>query len=423
MSFQQGLSGLNAASTNLDVIGNNISNANTPGYKQSQAQFTDIFASSLDGAGSSRTQVGIGSRVSTVAQLFNQGNISPTNNPLDIAINGQGFFRMSEGGVVSYSRNGQFRLDGGGFLTDANGANLTGYAADINGNIVASQPTNLRLSTADISPKVTSTYTMGFNLDSGESVPPVATFSATNPKSYTSTTSGNIYDSLGNSHLFSIFFQKSAAAGAWSAYATVDGKVDSTTGAPIGVTLGGAASQALTFNDNGVLTTPAAPFNVSVDLATIDPALSAVSPLVFSLDMTTATQFGSKFGMNAMNQDGYTSGRLSGFTTSADGVIQGSYSNGQTRSLGQIVLANFVNPQGLNPAGDGRWTETPSSGQPLVGPPKTGTLGALQASAVEDANVDLTSELVKMITAQRMYQANAKSIETQNAVMQTLVNL
>lgn len=422
MSFQQGLSGLSAASTNLDVIGNNISNANTPGYKQSQAQFTDIFASSLDGAGSSRTQVGIGSRVATVAQLFNQGNISPTNNPLDIAINGQGFFRMSEGGVVSYSRNGQFRLDGNGYLTDANGANLTGYTADTNGNIVASQPTNLKLNTADIPPQVTSTYSMGFNLDSGAAVPAVATFDANNPKSYTSTTSGNIVDSLGNSHIFSIYFQKSATAGTWNAYATVDGAT-SAAGVPTGVTLGGAASKALTFNDNGVLTAPTAPFDVSVNLATIDPSLSAASPLVFSLDLTTATQFGSKFGVNSMSQDGFTSGRLAGFTTSADGLIQGSYSNGQTRSLGQIVLANFVNPQGLNPIGDGRWIETPNSGQPLVGPPKTGTLGALQASAVEDANVDLTSELVKMITAQRMYQANAKSIETQDAVMQTLVNL
>ena len=422
MSFQQGLSGLSAASTNLDVIGNNISNANTPGYKQSQAQFTDIFASSLDGAGSSKTQVGIGSRVSTVAQIFNQGNISPTNNPLDIAINGQGFFRMSEGGVVSYSRNGQFRLDGNGFLTDSNAANLTGYLADANGEIVASQPANLKLNTADIPPQVTSTFTMGMNLNSGETVPTVTPFDANNPKSYTSTTSGTIVDSLGNSHLFSLFFEKTAAAGTWNAYATVDGET-SATGVPIGVTLDGAASKALVFDDNGALTAPTAPFNVSVDLATIDASLSAASPLVFSLDLTTATQFGSKFGVNAISQDGYTSGRLAGFTTSPDGLIQGSYSNGQTRSLGQIVLANFVNPQGLNPVGNGRWIETPSSGQPLVGPPKTGTLGALQASAVEDANVDLTSELVKMITAQRMYQANAKSIETQDAVLQTLVNL
>ena len=419
MGFQHGLSGLSAASTNLDVIGNNIANANTAGFKQSEAQFTDIFANSLGGSGSSH--VGIGSRVSTIAQAFNQGNISPTSNPLDIAINGQGFFRMNEGGVISYSRNGQFRVDGNGFLTDANGANLTGYMADTTGNIVASQPTNLKLSTSDLAPQITSTYSMSFNLDSRKDLPAVAVFDANNANSYSSTTSGTIIDSLGNSHILSIYFQKSAA-NTWNTYATVDGKVDAA-GLPDGVTLGGAASQALTFNGTGTLTSPTTPIAVSVDWTAINPTLGAASPLDFSLDLTTATQYGSDFGVNSISQDGFTSGRLAGFTTAADGVIQGSYSNGQTRTLGQIVLANFINPQGLNPVGDGRWVETPNSGQPLVGPPKSGTLGALQASAIEDANVDLTTELVKMITAQRMYQANAKSIETQDAVLQTLVNL
>ncbi|SFE26284.1 flagellar hook protein FlgE [Nitrosomonas sp. Nm166] len=420
MGFQHGLSGLSAASTNLDVIGNNIANANTAGFKQSQAQFTDIFANSLGGSGSS--QIGIGSRISTIAQSFNQGNISPTSNPLDIAINGQGFFRMNEGGVISYSRNGQFRVDGNGFLTDANGTNLTGYMADVNGDIVASQPTNLKLTTTDLPPQITSTFEWGFNLDSRKAQPAVAAFDATNANSYTNTSSGTIIDSLGNSHIFSIYFQKSATANTWNTYATVDGAVDAA-GLPIGVTLNGGASMTLTFDGTGTLTAPAAPFSVSVDLTAIDPALGAISPLSFDLDLTKTTQFGSDFGVNSISQDGYTSGRLAGFTTAANGVIQGNYSNGQTRELGQIVLANFVNPQGLSPIGDGHWVETPSSGQPLVGPPKSGTLGALQPSAIEDANVDLTTELVKMITAQRMYQANAKSIETQDAVLQTLVNL
>lgn len=418
MGFQHGLSGLSAASTNLDVIGNNIANANTAGYKQSQAQFTDIFASSLGGAGAS--QVGIGSRVSTIAQEFNQGNISPTSNPLDIAINGQGFFRMNDNGAISYSRNGQFRVDGNGYLTDARGANLTGYMADANGDIVASEPANLKLTTSDLAPQVTTIYDMGFNLNSREAIPALA-FDATNTDSYNWPTSGTIIDSLGNSHIFSIYFQKTAA-NTWASYATVDGAVDGS-GLPVGVTLGGSPSQTLTFDGNGALTSPTTPFTVSVDLATIDPTLGATSPLEFDLDLSAATQFGSDSGVNSLSQDGYTSGRLAGFTTSADGVIQGSYSNGQTKKLGQIVLANFVNPQGLNPIGDGRWVETPDSGQPLVGPPKSGTLGALQSSAIEDANVDLTTELVKMITAQRMYQANAKSIETQDAVLQTLVNL
>lgn len=414
MGFQHGLSGLGAAATNLDVIGNNIANANTAGFKQSQAQFTDILANSLGGSGSS--QVGIGSKVSTIAQSFSQGNISPTSNPLDIAINGQGFFRISEGGAISYSRNGQFRVDGDGFLTNASGANLTGYMADANGDIVASQPTNLKLTTIDVPPQTTSTFNLGFNLDSRKALPTVATFDANNANSYTNTTSGTIIDSLGNSHVFAIYFQKSATANTWNTYATVDGSSDA-------VTLDSDTSTTLNFDGTGKLTSPAAPLNISVNLAAIDPTLGSVSPLNFGLDLTKATQFGSDFGVNSISQDGYTSGRLAGFTTADDGVIQGNYSNGQTRNLGQILLANFVNPQGLSPIGDGNWIETPDSGQPLVGPPKTGTLGALQPSAIEDANVDLTNELVKMITAQRMYQANAKSIETQDAVLQTLVNL
>lgn len=416
MSFQHGLSGLSAASTNLDVIGNNVANANTVGFKQSQAQFTDIFANSLGGSGSS--QVGIGARVSTIAQSFTQGNISPTSNPLDIAINGQGFYRMDEGGVISYSRNGQFHVDGNGFLTNTNGANLTGYTADANGNIDASKPTSLRLTTSDLTPQATSTFELGVNLKSGVDPAAITTFNVNDDDTFNWQTSGKIVDSLGNEHLLATYFQKSDA-NKWNVYATIDGKVDAN-GAPEGVTL---SSQALEFDGTGALILPIAPISVSVDWATIDSTLGADSPMDFSFDLTTVTQYGSDFGINSIFQDGFTSGRLAGFTTAADGVIQGSYTNGQTRTLGQIVLANFVNPQGLNPIGDGRWVETPNSGQPVVGPPKTGTLGALQASAVEDANVDLTTELVKMITAQRMYQANAKSIETQDAVLQTLVNL
>ncbi|MDO8333132.1 MAG: flagellar hook protein FlgE [Nitrosomonas sp.] len=419
MSFQQGLSGLNTSSTNLDVIGNNIANVNTVGFKQSQAQFTDVFANSLSGSGSS--QVGIGAKVATIAQTFSQGNITQTNNPLDIAINGQGFFRMSDGGAISYSRDGQFRADGNGFITNSRGLNVTGYMADASGNIIASGPTNLKLSTSDLAPKPTSSYAVGVNLDSRLDLPAVATFDATNPQSYNKTTSGTVVDSLGNSHQFALFFQKTAA-NTWNTFATIDGKVDAA-GLPIGVTLGGAASQALQFDSTGAIDPAATPFTVSVDLATINPTLGATSPLDFTLDLTSSTQFGSDFGVNALTQDGYAPGRLAGFSTTADGIIQGNYTNGQTKTIGQIVLANFFNPQGLAPAGDGRWEETADSGQPVVGTPKSGTLGALQSSAVEDANVDLTHELVKMITAQRMYQANAKTIETQDTVLQTLVNL
>ncbi len=421
MGFQHGLSGISAAAANLDVIGNNIANTNTVGFKQSQAQFSEVFANSLS---TGNRQAGMGTEVSTIAQQFTQGNISTTNNPLDIAINGKGFFRMSDAGNISYSRNGQFHVDSAGFIVNANNLNLTGLIADAAGKITAATPTNLKLTTADLTPQATSSFTSGLNLDSRSTPIPdsISVFNATDPTTYTSTTSGSIFDSLGNSHIFSLFFQKNEAANSWNAFATVDGAVTEN-GLPKGITLDGSASQALTFDNNGVLTAPAKLVTVSVDLAAIDPANGAASPLDFTLDITNATQFGAKFGVNSLVQDGSASGRLAGFSVSEDGIISGNYTNGEVRTLGQTVLANFSNPQGLASLGGNQWAETASSGQALVGPPQSGTLGSLQSAAVEDSNVNLTDELVNMITAQRVYQANAKSIETQDAVLQTLVNL
>ena len=423
MSFQQGLSGLNAAAKNLDVIGNNVANASVVGFKGSQAQFADVFASSLGGSGAN--QIGIGAQVKAVAQQFSQGNITVTNNPLDIAINGKGFYRMSQNGTISYSRNGQFHSNNAGYLVNADNLRLTGYTVDAFGNIVATAPVDLRVSTVDITPRATTTFTSGFNLDARSGVLAPASFNTANPATYTSSTSGSVYDSLGNSHVFTLYFLKSAS-NAWRTYATVDGAATAG-GVPIGVTLGGGASQALSFGTGGALTAPAAPVAVSVDLNAIATALGtangATSPLAFTLDMTSATQFGTGFSVNTLSQDGYTSGRLSGFNVAGDGVMQGHYSNGQTKILGQVVLADFNNSQGLKPLGRNLWEETSDSGLPIIGVPSSGSLGALQAAAVEDSNIDLTAELVNMITAQRVYQANAQSIKTQDAVLQTLVNL
>lgn len=423
MGFQHGLSGLKAASTNLDVVGNNIANVNVVGFKQSQAQFSDVFANSLGGAGSS--QVGIGTQVSTIAQQFSQGNISNSDNPLDIAIVGGGFFRMSDNGAISYSRNGQFHLDSNGFLVNADNMNVTGFAANQTGQIIADAPRNLQLSTAELTPQATANFAAGVNLDSRADAPiPPATppaFNAADPTTYASSTSGAIFDSLGNSHTLTLFFQKTATA-TWDAFATVDGATDPA-GLPVGVTLGGLASLPMTFDTNGKLTAPAGPVTASVNLSTIAPSLGATSPLDFSFDLTSSTQFGSNFGVNKLSQDGFTSGRLAGFNVSDDGTIKGNYTNGQNFTLGQIVLATFSNPNGLKPQGRNQLLETADSGLPLVGVPLSGTLGSLQSAAVEESNVDLTAELVNLITAQRVYQANAKTIETQDAVLQTLVNL
>ncbi|OZA27480.1 MAG: flagellar hook protein FlgE [Hydrogenophilales bacterium 17-64-11] len=407
MSFQQGLSGLNAAAKNLDVIGNNVANASTVGFKQSQAQFADVYANSLTGAGGAG--VGIGTKVAQVAQQFTQGNISSTNNPLDIAINGGGFFRMDNNGEITYQRNGQFQLDRMGFIVNPTGAKLTGYMANANGVLATGSPVPLSINTADLVPQVTSQVNAVHNFNSNKTPLSAADFDMADPTTYHDSTALSVYDSLGNEHTLQTFYVKSAA-GTWDVFAANDGVLISGSGADgqIG-TLG--------FNDTGALT-GGSPLTISGLAVT-----TGATALDFTIDFTDSTQFGSAFSINTLNQDGYTSGRLASFNVGADGVVLGRYTNGQSAVLGQVVLANFANPNGLQQLGNNMWGETSTSGTPLVGAPDSGSLGVLQSMAVEDSNVDLTAELVNMITAQRVYQANAQTIKAQDAVLQTLVNL
>ena len=408
MSFQQGLSGLNASSRALDAIGNNIANSGTVGFKGANAQFSDIFAASLSGTGAS--QVGIGTNVSGVAQLFTQGNLTTTNNPLDLAINGGGFYRMSDqtgasAGSVSYTRNGQFLLNKDGYVVNSQGLYLTGLQADPVTGIVpdSGQPGAIRMDNSLINPNATTESEVGFNLDSREGVPANAPFDQTDPESYTWTTTQPVYDSLGNPHNMQIYFVKTATANEWEMYTALDG------GTP-------SAATTLTFDSSGNL--PATVVNQSFVLAN-----GAVTPLAYTLDISDATQYGDESGLNTMIQDGYTSGRLSGVAVSADGTIQGVYSNGRTRDMGRIVLSTFQNPNGLQNIGGNLWRETADSGQPVTGLPGQDNFGVIQSATVEDSNVDLTAELVDMIVQQRAYQANAQTIKTQDQILQTLVNL
>ncbi|MEW5967809.1 MAG: flagellar hook protein FlgE [Pseudomonadota bacterium] len=401
MSFQQGLSGLNAAAKNLDVIGNNVANSGTVGFKQSQAQFADVYANSLTGSGGSN--VGIGVKVASVAQQFTQGNITSTNNPLDIAINGGGFFRMDNNGEITYQRNGQFQLDRLGHIVSAGGALLTGYTANASGVLSTGAPAPIMINTADITPNVTTGINAVLNLDSSVATLSAASFNMNDPTTFHTSTSVSIFDSLGNAHTLQTYYVKTAA-GTWSVFASTDGGPSSAVGT-------------LNFGTDGMLTT-AMPLATTVAVTT-----GAATPFSVDIDYTGTTQFGSAFSVNTLNQDGYTSGRLAGYNIGADGIILGRYTNGQSAVLGQIVLASFANPNGLQPMGNNMWAETATSGAPLVGTPDTGSLGVLQSSAVEDSNVDLTAELVNMITAQRVYQANAQTIKAQDAVLQTLVNL
>ena len=407
MGFQQALSGLNAASRNLDVIGNNVANANTVGFKTSQAQFADVFAASL--AGASSMSSGIGTRLAAVAQQFTQGAITVSSNPLDMAINGAGFFRLSDNGTVKYSRNGQFFLDKDGFIVNSANMQLTGYPIDAAGNLDTASPQPLQLNTSDLAPVATTEMGGVLNFDSRAPII-AAAFDPTNPATYNNSTSVSVFDSLGNAHSMSLYFAKTAA-GVWNVYGTLDGATGPVTPSPLGT---------VTFTSSGTIDTTATtlPFVASLALTN-----GATTPQTVDVDFTGTTQFGSNFSVNSLTQDGYTSGKLSGFSISSDGIILGRYTNGRTSTLGQVVTANFTNPNGLIPTGGNTWVESADSGTPLVGPPGSGNLGPVQSGAVEDSNVDLTAELVNMITAQRVYQANAQTIKTQDAVLQTLVNL
>lgn len=435
MSFQQGLSGLNVASKSLDVIGNNIANSGVAGFKGASAQFGDVFASAIGGGGAGAGAVGIGAQLQAVAQQFSQGNITSTNNPMDLAINGGGFFRMSDAGNISYSRNGQFHVDKSGGIINTTGQALTGYSADAAGNILATAASPITIPTGALAPNDTGAFNVVMNLNSASTVKALASFDTTNPSTFNNSTSGTVFDSIGGSHTMTLYFLKTAA-NAWSTYVQVDGAsavpalpADGIK-APTGVTFtpGATLSSGLAFSTGGALTT-AMPLTVSVNLNTVAaaqvPAVtnSAATPLVFTLDFTSSTQYGNPFSVTTLSQDGYASGTLSSIGIGGDGIMVGHYSNGQTKNLGQVVLANFANPNGLTSVGSNQWTDNTESGLPIIGVPGTGALGALQASAIEDSNVDLTAELVNMITAQRIYQANAQSIKTQDSVLQTLVNL
>lgn len=408
MAFQQGLSGLNSSSKALDVAGNNIANASTVGFKASATHFADVYGASLQGGGGS--QIGIGSTLSGVLQQYTQGNITSTNNPLDIAINGTGFFGLTQNGSVSYSRNGQFHLDKDGFIINDQNRKLLGVLADSTGSIPQQPPTDqLKVDFVTGTPNPTSTAAVTANLDSRQTVPAQTPFDPTDPDTYNSSTAMTVYDSLGNPHTLSYYFLKTATANQWTMYTRLDGA------APTAATT--EAAGAVTFNSSGVLTSPGTltkTYNVST---------GAVSPLTFDINVSNMTQFGSPFAVNDLTQNGFAPGNLAGVSVSKDGIVQARYDNGQTRDIGQVALFNFRNPNGLSSIGNNQWSETADSGQPTPGNPNTGIFGVLQASAVEESNVDLTAELVNLIVQQRNYQASAQSIKTQDAILQTLVNI
>ncbi|AIY40275.1 Flagellar hook protein FlgE [Collimonas arenae] len=401
MGFQQGVSGLNASSSNLDVIGNNVANSGTVGFKAGSVLFADVYAGS---------RVGLGTQVAGVSQNFTQGAVQTSTRALDVAItNGDGFFRLaSPSGEVSYSRNGQFNIDKDNYIINSGGLRLTGYQVGANGSIAGGTPAALQLPATAMAPNATAKINAQYNLDSRSTIPVTTTFSSTDSTSFNYQNAVTGYDSLGNPHEITSFFVKTAA-NAWDVYQTVDGGASSKVG---GLTFDPAGTGKLVAPAGGILTP-----------ATI-PLTNGAAPMNFSINLTGTTQFGNDNSVAKQTQDGYTSGSLTAFAINPDGTVTGKYSNEQTKTLGQIVLTSFANPDGLQPKGGNVWAETAASGQPLVGTAGAGSkVGALASGALESSNVDLTAELVNMIIAQRTYQANAQTVKTQDQVMQTLVSM
>lgn len=489
MGFGQGLSGLNAASQNLDVIGNNIANAGTVGFKAGSATFADVYANS---------RVGLGVQVSGVNQRFTVGNITVTGNMFDMAIDGEkGLFRLLDpSGAVLYSRNGQFFADKNNYIVNAQGHRLTGYPA----GGVGLNPVPLMVPSGNIPPQASSAGSIKVNLDANEAVisetgapeqlgqvnldngsgvttyyfrmddqghitwtdntgavvaPPAdgvysdptdpsvqvtisggqvtlgslsnvdgyqpyepamiaMPFDPSNPDTFTHSFPLNVYDSLGNEHQLTQYFVKREGTGStsvWDVYYRLDG-------APVDVPAGGGPVQ-MEFDMNGRLIS--API---VNLAFNSPGgvNSPAQPLNIVFNYTGSSSFGGGF-TNDFDVNGYPTGEYASMSVGADGTLVANYTNGQTQVVGTVVLAHFRNMQGLQPVGGNAFVETATSGQPILGQPGTNSLATIKGQAVEESNVNMSQELVNMIIAQRTYQANAETIQTQDQILQTLINL
>ena len=418
MSFQTGLSGLSVASKTLDVIGHNIANANTVGMKVSRTEFADVVASAIGpsgggGAGGS----GIGARVATVSQQFSQGNITITGNSLDMAVNGGGFFQLTKpDGSAAYTRDGQFKLDSSGNIITNTGAQLMGFPTDLDGNSTSTTLQPLKVPTgAPVPAQATAEISAEFNLDARAGVWNAVTPNVPLTKYGTALTN---FDSQGAEVPLSLAFRKTATD-TWEVY---DTSVSTNPAAPPPPSL----VATLTFDGSGKLNTVTdslgAPATAdSIPITLWSPNIN-IDSFASTIDLSNVTQYGTDFAVSSLSQDGYTAGNLTGVSVSDKGIITTRYSNGQNQAMGQVALADFRNVQGLKSDGGG-WVETAASGQPISGSPGTGNLGDIRSGALEDSNIDLTAELVNMMTAQRNYQANAQTIKTQDQAMQTLVNL
>lgn len=439
MSFNTALSGLQAATVDLNVTSNNIANVSTTGFKRSRAEFADLFQ--VSPFGNAPTAVGSGVQVASVSQQFEQGNMEFTQATLDLAVSGQGFFIVDQnltGTDIAYTRAGQFRADASGYITNSNGQYLQAFPVDAQGNVTstslnATVPVQLPASTG--APLATTEIEVGVNLDENTIGLDPANFDPTASNTYSHSTSTTVFDSLGASHIMTYYFVHDLQGSAtnpgadpnqWAVFAYVDGgEVDINGGTTVTHPSGGVPLNQdiglLNFNPDGSFasSTPALLESVNIPLTNGSNPLSVIHDFANN----TTTQYSAGFAVNTLDPNGYSTGRLTGLDISEEGIIRATFSNGVSTPLGQIALADFPNSQGLKNVGSASWTETVDSGAVLTGIAGTGRFGLIESGALEASNVDLTQQLVNLITAQRNFQANARSIETANAITDTIIQI
>jgi flagellar hook protein FlgE len=458
MSFNIALSGLNAAQKDLDVTSNNIANVNTTGFKESRAEFVDVYASSLLASG--KTKVGDGVLTADVAQQFSQGSIQFTNNALDLAITGNGFFATVpsiDSLETSYTRAGQFKLNSDNFVVNSQGGHLLGFPVNPDGtssSVSLSTAEPIRIPTASGAPSATTAVDMRMNLPAGDSYIATApnNFDPQDPLTYNHSTSVTIFDSLGDSHIMTYYFVKDdpvVRPNNWMMFAAVDGlpidlqdpnntavgdgRVGGTVSGPLAPA--GIVGARLEFNTSGDFIAQLPPLAaggiITRDFTNHLPNGADTSQTVaidFNLDPTgpnpnEPTQFASNFEVTALDQDGLAVGRLTGIDIGSDGLVRATYSNGTSQPLSRIALVNFANEQGLTQVGNTGWKESIASGEGLAGEAGSGTFGTINSSALEQANVNLTAELIDLISAQRNFQANSRALEVDNQLNQTILQI
>ncbi|SFC25065.1 flagellar hook protein FlgE [Pseudoalteromonas denitrificans] len=480
MSFNIALSGLKASQKDLDVTANNIANVNTYGFKESRAEFADVFSSSI--FSSSKTQNGGGVVTQDVAQQFHQGSLLITSNSLDMAISGNGFFVTTEGPLsrdFTYTRAGAFKLDSENRIVTSDGNFLQGLPVNTDGSVKSvslSTTAPIQIPDSAGSPSATGQIDLSFNLNSNATNLDPALFDPTDTTTFTSSTSTVVYDSLGNSRIAAVYYVKTtnpAALGAsggaapgtpgvvggsadtnnstWAMFSTVtddagnvvnvDLQQDPNVANPGALqyqATSGQRGMLLQFDSSGVAVPGTFPTPRTEPLGTVaNVTVPVVIPhdgagvinngadpdQTFNMVMTKLTQVSGAFEVSALSQDGKTVGRLTGISIGTDGLIEAKYSNGDTQAISKVALVRFPNDQGLTQIGNTSWTSSQTSGEPLAGEADSGTFGSIRSGTLEQSNVNLTGELVDLITAQRNFQANSRALEVNNSISQTILQI